>query len=169
MMVSTSSPFLKKSRVGIERMPKRFAKAELPSTSTLPTLATPAISVATWSMMGEIILQGPHHVAQKSTSTGTGEPTTSASKFASVITNAIVVYLDDGTKPCVEYAFILLPPLPQNSRYLKIRSFLPQQRLPLRNHQQLRQNSRQTRHPLSPARRRDIRSFVSESGLSSIP
>ena len=44
----------------------------------------PAYSVASSSMSGAIMRHGPHHGAQKSTSTGTGLFRTSASKVASV-------------------------------------------------------------------------------------
>src|SRR2546426_9215530 len=51
---------------------------------TLPTLTFPSYSLASSSRIGAIILQGPHHSAQKSTSTGVGEFSTSCSKLASV-------------------------------------------------------------------------------------
>src|SRR5271157_4819269 len=44
----------------------------------------PFISVAISSSAGPIILQGPHHSAQKSTTTGPLDPTTSDLKLASV-------------------------------------------------------------------------------------
>src|SRR5262245_41522019 len=44
----------------------------------------PSYSFANSSRIGAIILQGPHHSAQKSTSTGTAECVTSAPKFPSV-------------------------------------------------------------------------------------
>src|SRR5690349_3334597 len=56
----------------------------LSSTFILPTFALPAYSVAITSIVGAIIRQGPHHSAQKSTSTGSGELSTSVSKAASV-------------------------------------------------------------------------------------
>src|SRR5882762_9457782 len=58
--------------------------AELRSTSILPTFTLPKYSVASSSTMGAIARQGPHQVAQKSTSTGLSDFKTSASKFASV-------------------------------------------------------------------------------------
>src|SRR3954452_5716025 len=49
------------------------------------TLALPAYSVASSSRTGASILHGPHHSAQKSTSTGTVDLRTSCSQLASVI------------------------------------------------------------------------------------
>lgn len=50
----------------------------------LATLRRPLNSPAIWSMKGAICLQGPHHVAVKSMSTGSVQLTTSAWKFWSV-------------------------------------------------------------------------------------
>ena len=44
------------------------------------------------SIMGETILQGPHHDAQKSRSTGLGEFNTSCSKFSFVIVALIYLF-----------------------------------------------------------------------------
>src|SRR5690606_32058392 len=54
------------------------------STSSLPTLARPSYSAASSSMIGAIIRHGPHQTAQKSTSTGTSDCSTSCSKLSSV-------------------------------------------------------------------------------------
>src|SRR5712664_1735246 len=54
------------------------------STLSLATRTRPAISAASSSMTGAIILQGPHHAAHASTRTGTGERSTSAENVASV-------------------------------------------------------------------------------------
>src|SRR5262245_49922076 len=51
---------------------------------TLPTFTLPSYSLASSSRIGAIILQGPHHSAQKSTSTGVVDFKTSSSKFATV-------------------------------------------------------------------------------------
>jgi hypothetical protein len=51
---------------------------------TLATVTRPAISVASSSRNGAIILQGPHHSAQKSTSTGSLARSTTASKLLSL-------------------------------------------------------------------------------------
>src|SRR5215510_13584699 len=51
---------------------------------TLPTFTLPSYSLASSSRMGAIILQGPHHSAQKSTNTGVADFKTSSAKLASV-------------------------------------------------------------------------------------
>src|SRR6266436_8144297 len=55
------------------------------STLTFATLTEPAFSRAISSSSGEIILQGPHHSAQKSTTTGLSWCVTSRSKLDSLI------------------------------------------------------------------------------------
>src|SRR5436190_4582769 len=62
-------PFLNTIRVGIARMSNRCAILGAASTSNFATLALPSTSPATFSTIGACILQGPHQVAQKSTST----------------------------------------------------------------------------------------------------
>ena len=66
------------------RTPKRSASALLSSTFTLATLTWPAYSRANASTAGSSALQGPHHGAQKSTSTGSSLAATSLSQFDSV-------------------------------------------------------------------------------------
>src|SRR3954467_9594018 len=51
---------------------------------TLPILTLPSYSPASSSSTGAIILQGPHHSAQKSTTTGVDDFKTSSEKFPSV-------------------------------------------------------------------------------------
>src|SRR5437868_15473220 len=65
---------------------------------TLATVTLPAMSLASSSSAGPISLQGPHHSAQKSTSTGSFAFSTSASKLASV--TAVVICPDLGQ--CLE-------------------------------------------------------------------
>src|SRR5258708_10107905 len=62
----------------------------LSSTLSLPTLALPAYSDAMVSMVGPIWRHGPHHSAQKSTSTGSGDLSTSLSNAASVKVNVLL-------------------------------------------------------------------------------
>src|SRR5580692_10941105 len=62
----------------------RIGVALFASTSIFPILILPWYSVASSSTMGAIARQGPHHVAQKSTSTGVSDFSTSWSKFESV-------------------------------------------------------------------------------------
>src|SRR5271169_70918 len=50
---------------------------------SFPMVSLPACSSAISSSTGAIILHGPHHSAQKSTSTGTSEALTCSSKVAS--------------------------------------------------------------------------------------
>ena len=66
------------------RRSKRAAVRGFSSTLSLATRTRPAISAASSSMTGAIILQGPHHPAHASTRTGTGERSTSAENVASV-------------------------------------------------------------------------------------
>src|SRR5712671_889210 len=54
------------------------------STSTLATLTLPRYCFATSSTTGDTMRQGPHHSAQKSTSTGTCDLSTSASNVLSL-------------------------------------------------------------------------------------
>src|SRR5664279_4190614 len=54
------------------------------STLSLAMVTCPSISVAISSSAGEISRQGPHHSAQKSTTTGPEAPSTSLSKLESV-------------------------------------------------------------------------------------
>src|SRR6476646_8234578 len=80
---STILPSLKSSRVGMPRTLYRIAVLPLESTSSFPTFNLPAYSVATVSIVGPICRQGPHHSAQKSTRTGTSDPSTSLSNVES--------------------------------------------------------------------------------------
>src|SRR5580658_11066793 len=58
--------------------------APLRSTSILPTVILPSYSWASSSTIGAIARHGPHQAAQKSTSTGLSDFSTSESKLASV-------------------------------------------------------------------------------------
>src|SRR5438105_15390865 len=72
--------------VGIERTPKRPAVIGLASTSSLAIFTFSPCSLAISSSTGATIRQGPHQVAQKSTSTGVADLMTSVSKFWSLTT-----------------------------------------------------------------------------------
>src|ERR1700741_2728646 len=78
-----SSPFLNSISVGIDMMPYLAAVFGFSSTLSLTILTLlpswPAIS----SSAGAIIRQGPHHSAQKSTTTGSADFHTSDLKLAS--------------------------------------------------------------------------------------
>src|SRR6266567_7302943 len=60
------------------------------STSTLAILSSPSFSPAISSRTGAIILQGPHQVAQKSTSTGVSDCKTSVSKVRSETVKGLI-------------------------------------------------------------------------------
>src|ERR1017187_7337464 len=83
-MRSSALPPRKTMSVGMLMIPNMPGVMGLASTSTLATLTRPSYSPASSSTMGAIILQGEHHDAQKSTSTGTSESSTSCLKLVSV-------------------------------------------------------------------------------------
>ena len=72
-------------------MPKRPASAGFSSTLTLAILIRPACSFAISSNTGASILHGPHHSAQKSTSTGCVDWRTSLSKLVSLISMIVFI------------------------------------------------------------------------------
>src|SRR5262245_61501266 len=70
-------------RVGMARMSYFAVVDGFCSTSSFTTLTLPLRSVATASSAGDMALHGLHHSAKKSTTTGSDDCSTSASKFAS--------------------------------------------------------------------------------------
>src|SRR6056297_2916797 len=84
VLFDTTWPSLKMKSDGMPRTPMAAAVLGLVSTSTLAILMESPYSAASSSSAGPICLQGPHHSAQKSTTTGTLEFLTSASKVSSV-------------------------------------------------------------------------------------
>src|SRR4051812_10464616 len=80
---AASSPFLKIISVGIDMMPYFCATPGFSSTLSLTILTLSPIWPAISSSAGAIMRHGPHHSAQKSTTTGPVALITSASKFAS--------------------------------------------------------------------------------------
>ena len=82
--MATISPSLNSIRVGTPRTPSLVGVMGLSSISTLAIVNEPASSSEICSSAGPICLQGPHQVAQKSTSTGLSDLRTSVSKEASV-------------------------------------------------------------------------------------
>src|SRR4029453_17599639 len=68
-MVSASCPSLKSSSVGMPRTAYRPGTFGFSSTFSLATVARPSNSDASASTVGARRRQGPHHSAQKSTST----------------------------------------------------------------------------------------------------
>src|SRR5215211_1744333 len=78
-----SSPFLNSISVGIDMMPYFAAVAGFSSTLSFTILTLPFIVPAISSSAGAIMRHGPHHSAQKSTTTGSVLLSTSVSKVAS--------------------------------------------------------------------------------------
>lgn len=64
----TFSPFLKNKKVGIARMPSSCATSDASSTSTLKNLAA-GYSSEYFTIVGAMVLQGPHQTAKQSRTT----------------------------------------------------------------------------------------------------
>src|SRR5579871_4345692 len=77
------SPFLNSIRVGIDITPYLEAVRGFSSTLSLTIFTLPLSEPAISSSAGAIIRQGPHHSAQKSTTTAPSDFNTSDSKSAS--------------------------------------------------------------------------------------
>src|SRR6478609_7277962 len=89
-LISATSPALNMASVGIERTPNWAASSGFSSMLSLATFTLPWNSTASSSRLGAIILHGPHHSAQKSTTTGSADSRTSAWKLLiSTLTVAI--------------------------------------------------------------------------------
>src|SRR5262245_38019263 len=82
---ASTVPFLKRMRVGIPRMPNLGGVCGFSSMFSFATLILSLYSVAISSRIGAIILQGPHHSAQKSRRTGLSDFRTSWENVASVV------------------------------------------------------------------------------------
>src|SRR5262249_22788803 len=78
-----SSPFLNSISVGMDMIPYFAAVFGFSSTFSLTILTLPPMAPAISSSAGAIIRHGPHHSAQKSTTTGSPDLSTSVSKVAS--------------------------------------------------------------------------------------
>src|SRR3954469_8810935 len=88
------SPFLNSISVGIDMMPYLAAVFGFSSTLSLTILTLSPSCPAISSSAGAIMRQGPHHSAQKSTTTGAVALRTSDSKLASdVLPTAMGKYL----------------------------------------------------------------------------
>src|SRR5690606_37904486 len=83
-LVETALPSLNRISVGMPRTPNFDGVIGFSSMLTLATVSLSAISPAISLSAGAICRQGPHHSAQKSTSTGPDDFRTSLSKEASV-------------------------------------------------------------------------------------
>src|SRR5947209_23424 len=79
-----ATPSLNTIRVGMLMMPKRWATAGASSTFSLARRTLPTFSAAICSRTGATMRQGPHHSAQKSTTSGRSEPPTSSSNVSVV-------------------------------------------------------------------------------------
>src|SRR4029078_5381149 len=82
---ASTVPFLNRMRVGIPRMPNLGGVWGFSSMLSFATLMRSLYSLAISSRIGAIILQGPHHSAQKSRSTGFSDLSTSWENVASVV------------------------------------------------------------------------------------
>src|ERR1700689_1480140 len=80
-----SWPSLNSIKVGIDMMPYFDAVPGFSSTLSLTILTLPLSDLEISSSAGEIIRHGPHHSAQKSTTTGSLALSTSCSNVASVV------------------------------------------------------------------------------------
>src|SRR3954447_12439876 len=76
-------PFLNRISVGIDMIPYFAAVSGFSSTFIFTTVRS-SRSLSSSSRWGAMIRQGPHQGAQKSTSTGCGDSSTSAAKLLSV-------------------------------------------------------------------------------------
>src|SRR6185312_9776495 len=83
IFISAASPSLNRIMVGIERTPYLTVVDGFSSMFSLTIFTLPASSVESSSRTGEIARHGPHHSAQKSTSTGSLAFRTSSPKLAS--------------------------------------------------------------------------------------
>ena len=90
-LLDTTSPFLKINNAGIPLTPIDAAALGFVSTSTFAIFTLPSYSVDNSSKAGPICLHGPHHSAQKSTTTGIVELRTSVSNVSSV-TATVPIY-----------------------------------------------------------------------------
>src|SRR5690242_14534739 len=89
------SPFLNSIKVGIDMMPYFAAVFGFSSTLSLTILTLSPMAPEISSSAGAIMRHGPHHSAQKSTTTGSDDLSTSVSKLASeVLPTAMEAPLD---------------------------------------------------------------------------
>ncbi len=79
---STTSPFFKNTTVGMFIIPKCSQQSGFSSTSHLRISTTPSYSEASSSTIGDIFRHGPHHSAQKSTTTRESDANTSCKSLS---------------------------------------------------------------------------------------
>ncbi len=89
-----TSPSLKSFTAGIDITPYFAAASALSSVAAFARIILPSYSFATFSNVGLSITQGPHQLAQKSTTTGIvfDFSITSSLKFASVTSISIICF-----------------------------------------------------------------------------
>src|SRR5687767_2374762 len=90
-LVAAISPFLNSMSVGMPRTPYLVGVSGLSSMLTFATVTWSPLSAASSSRNGAIILHGPHHSAQKSTTTGRSDFSTSASNEESEVLMIAIV------------------------------------------------------------------------------
>ena len=98
--LSASLPPLKIISVGIERTPNLLAVSGFSSTLSFTIFTLPAISFEMSSSEGPIMRHGPHHSAQKSTTTGCSDLITSFSKEESLVLAVGMVVPFTRRRPC---------------------------------------------------------------------
>ena len=96
---------LKRKNAGMPATLYCWASSIFSSQLTLPTISLSASSSPICSMIGDIMLHGPHHTAQKSTKTGLSDRITFSSKFSALISIAAIVI------PSILHEILLLPDL----------------------------------------------------------
>src|SRR3954449_1246523 len=92
ILVAATWPPLNSIIVGMPRTPYLRGVCGFSSMLTFATVTLPSISVANSSRKGAIILHGPHHSAQKSTSTGSLARSTTLSKLLSLTAVGFIPY-----------------------------------------------------------------------------
>src|SRR5690349_15188000 len=90
MIVVSTSPLLKTFIAGIEVIWYFIARSGFSSTLSLRIVILSGCSDWIWSRTGETMRHGPHHSAQKSTSTGPSAWSTSCSNVAEVVALAVI-------------------------------------------------------------------------------
>ena len=101
----TSLPARKRIIVGMLRMPNREAISGTASVSTFATTIFPARSPAILIISGATARHGPHHSAQKSTSTGTGTSRINSSNSSGLATTTGWVSGRSGFLQAPHFAF----------------------------------------------------------------
>ena len=123
-LLFTTWPSLKTIRVGMLITPYWVASSGLWSMSSLHTFTSPAFSAAISSSTGASIRQGPHQVAQKSSSTGWVLCSTSASKFLESTCTTLIVSISF-RRVCRLFVYLTLIAYPKRAAFTVILSRCP--------------------------------------------